>query len=462
MTNHFAITDLLEQAKLHREAPSKLTMRVRYLGLLVVLDVLAVFAGFGLGRFARFGTFFPDHVQPLVGAFLPIFLMSAMIHRAYSGEMLLDWRLSVSRGLLSALTGFGVLALVLIYVRLGSDISRGFFAYGMLFSALLIAFSRWRLAAFAQRKLRGSLYSQVVIADGPVQRQVAPARPIDTSTFFDPDQPGPDSLHMLAQFIGKADRVIIYCRASRRNAWAHVMQGMNVHAEIVVHELSDIRPQGVGSFRTQATLVVARGPLGLRERMIKRLFDLAFSSAALLVLSPLLLLVAVAIKLDSPGPVFFRQPRIGRQNQLFHVFKFRSMRNDLADVGGVRSAEREDPRVTRVGRFIRRTSIDELPQFINVILGDMSIVGPRPHAVHSTAEEQLFWNIHDRYWHRHACKPGITGLAQIMGYRGATHRKSDLTSRVDADLDYLQRWSFWKDIRIILDTVRCLRHDNAF
>ena len=171
---------------------------------------------------------------------------------------------------------------------------------------------------------------------------------------------------------------------------------------------------------------------------------------------------AIVIKLDSPGPVFFIQPRIGRQNQLFSLIKFRSMRQDCCDTAGTRSTSRQDQRVTRIGNFIRRTSIDELPQFINILKGDMSVVGPRPHAVSSTAEDRLFWDIDNRYWHRHACRPGLTGLAQIQGLRGATACVKDLVDRVEADLQYLQSWSFWNDVRIVFQTFKVIVHTNSF
>ena len=174
------------------------------------------------------------------------------------------------------------------------------------------------------------------------------------------------------------------------------------------------------------------------------------------------MLIALAIKLDSPGPVFFRQPRIGRQNRVFNVLKFRSMHVNQLDQGGRTSTSRGDPRVTRVGRFIRASSIDELPQLLNVLFGDMSVVGPRPHAVYSTAEQKLFWEIDSRYWHRHACKPGITGLAQVKGLRGATEVESDLTNRVSADLDYMANWTFTGDILIILRTFAVIFHRNAY
>src|SRR5690606_20362637 len=124
-------------------------------------------------------------------------------------------------------------------------------------------------------------------------------------------------------------------------------------------------------------------------------------------------------------------------NRLFPMYKFRSMRTDQLDRGGHRSTGRHDERITRVGRFIRKTSIDELPQFLNVLLGQMSIVGPRPHALGSRAEEKLFWDIDAAYWHRHAVKPGVTGLAQVRGYRGATEKVADLSNLLQADLEYL-------------------------
>jgi lipopolysaccharide/colanic/teichoic acid biosynthesis glycosyltransferase len=129
---------------------------------------------------------------------------------------------------------------------------------------------------------------------------------------------------------------------------------------------------------------------------------------------------------------------------------------------GNQSASRDDDRVTRVGRFLRSTSIDELPQLINVLLGSMSVVGPRPHALGSLAGDQLFWHVDERYWHRHALKPGITGLAQIRGFRGATHTREHLTSRLQADLEYMSGWSLWRDVSIVLSTAKVLVHPDAY
>lgn len=208
--------------------------------------------------------------------------------------------------------------------------------------------------------------------------------------------------------------------------------------------------------------MVSTGPLGLRARILKRAFDVVIAGGALLALSPLLIAVAIAIKLEDGGPVLFVQRRLGRGNQFFDMFKFRSMRHDKLDHNGERSAARDDDRVTRIGAFIRRTSIDELPQIINVLKGDMSIVGPRPHALGSRANNKFFWEVDSKYWQRHCLKPGLTGLAQVRGHRGATEQEKDLTDRLQSDLEYIAGWSLRRDISIVLRTVMVLKHDNAY
>ena len=209
-------------------------------------------------------------------------------------------------------------------------------------------------------------------------------------------------------------------------------------------------------------MVVAAGPLALRDRIVKRVLDIILSAVGLIVLFPLLTFVALAIKIESKGPVFFMQSRVGRHNKLFRMFKFRSMYTDRCDLNAVQLTTRNDTRVTKVGGFIRRTSIDELPQLLNVLIGDMSIVGPRPHPLSAKAADQLYWDVDPRYRHRHSMKPGITGLAQVRGFRGNTERTEDLTNRLQADLEYLSQWSIWRDISIILKTFLVLKHSNAF
>ncbi len=209
------------------------------------------------------------------------------------------------------------------------------------------------------------------------------------------------------------------------------------------------RPVQLGSL---PTFELKRAALGPSDLLMKRSLDIVIALAALLVLWPVLLFAAIAIKLESPGPVIFRQRRHGFNNREFRIFKFRSMR--VAEDGdAVRQAVRNDPRVTRVGAFLRRTSIDELPQLFNVIIGEMSIVGPRPHAV---AHNEEWVSVVEGYARRHNILPGITGLAQVHGFRGQTDTPEKIDARVRLDLQYIEQWSLALDIKIILKTVQVL------
>ncbi|AAY93464.1 undecaprenyl-phosphate glucose phosphotransferase [Pseudomonas protegens] len=194
-------------------------------------------------------------------------------------------------------------------------------------------------------------------------------------------------------------------------------------------------------------------PLRGWSPFFKRLEDMVLSSIALVLLSPVMLLVALAIKLDSSGPVLFKQKRYGYNNRLIEVYKFRSMHQHMADAHAEKQTTRGDPRITRVGRFIRKTSLDELPQLFNVFGGSMSMVGPRPHATATKAAGILFEEAVKEYTSRHRVKPGITGLAQINGYRGETDTLEKIEKRVEFDLEYIENWSVWFDLYILFRTV---------
>jgi exopolysaccharide biosynthesis polyprenyl glycosylphosphotransferase len=199
-------------------------------------------------------------------------------------------------------------------------------------------------------------------------------------------------------------------------------------------------------------MVLQRRPLDESQLFRKRCLDLAIGLVAGAIFLPPLLVVAAAVKLESKGPVLFRQPRRGYNNRQFTVFKFRTMYTNQTDLLSERQTSRGDPRVTRVGKWLRRLSIDELPQILNVILGDMSLVGPRPHALHTRVEGQLLTDAMSEYLIRYQVKPGITGWAQINGARGELVTQNDLRRRVALDLEYIQHWSVWFDIRIMLLT----------
>jgi Undecaprenyl-phosphate glucose phosphotransferase len=233
-----------------------------------------------------------------------------------------------------------------------------------------------------------------------------------------------------------------------------------------------LAPDLIGfNFLDRSTTTDARLPmLHLFDRPIsgwshaaKTIEDWIITLTILLFLGPLMLLIALAIKLDSPGPVLFRQKRYGFNNQPIEVFKFRSMYHNAVNQDGSRQASKDDPRITRLGRFLRKSSLDELPQVLNVLKGDMSIVGPRPHPLALRSEGRHFEEVVDRYAARHRVKPGITGWAQVNGWRGETDTLEKIQHRVEHDLYYIDHWSVWFDLRIILKTLRVVWDDqNAY
>lgn len=208
-------------------------------------------------------------------------------------------------------------------------------------------------------------------------------------------------------------------------------------------------------------LLCAR-PLAGAGGAVKVAIDYVISSVALVVLAAPMALIALAIRLDSPGPVLFHQRRIGFNDRPFRVFKFRTMFHDAADHDATRQVLADDPRVTRIGRFLRRTSLDELPQILNVLRGEMSLVGPRPHAPGTRAGARRFDEVVANYAARHRVKPGLTGLAQVRGLRGPTPNEDLLLQRVESDLEYIAHWSPWLDLVILLRTpLVVLRARNA-
>ena len=205
-------------------------------------------------------------------------------------------------------------------------------------------------------------------------------------------------------------------------------------------------------------------PIADWDVVMKSAFDRIVGALCLVALSPVLLITAIAVKLDSKGPVIFRQKRYGFNNELIEVFKFRSMYTEQLDPAAAKLVTRDDPRVTRVGRFIRRTSIDELPQLFNVVFkGNLSLVGPRPHAVHAKAADRQYDEVVDGYFARHRVRPGITGWAQVNGWRGETDTPEKLQHRVEHDLFYIENWSLLLDLYILAITPFALiKAENAY
>ncbi|RYF50669.1 MAG: undecaprenyl-phosphate glucose phosphotransferase, partial [Comamonadaceae bacterium] len=233
---------------------------------------------------------------------------------------------------------------------------------------------------------------------------------------------------------------------------------------VAVHWVPDIHSMllinhSVREIAGLPVLTLSETPLTGTRLLLKAIEDFMLSALILLAVSPLLLIIAAAVKLDSRGPVFFRQARNGWSGKTFYIWKFRSMYVHTPESGEVKQASRGDPRVTRVGAFLRKTRLDELPQLINVLRGEMSLVGPRPHAVQHDREYSQRIN---SYFARHNIKPGITGLAQVRGLRGETRGIEQMQSRVEADIEYINNWSLWLDFTILLRTVGALTGRNAY
>jgi putative colanic acid biosysnthesis UDP-glucose lipid carrier transferase len=212
----------------------------------------------------------------------------------------------------------------------------------------------------------------------------------------------------------------------------------------------DILPRKLTVLQETFMISVFERPLSGWAKVLKRAEDIVLSGLLLLFFAPLMLLIGLLIKLDSRGPVLFRQPRFGFNNNPITVLKFRSMTAEAAQDPSVPQARRGDPRVTRIGRFLRRTSLDELPQLINVLKGDMSLIGPRPHAI---AHNEYYAELIDGYLRRHRVKPGITGWAQVNGWRGETADVTQMHERVKCDIYYIENWSLRLDLLILLRTL---------
>lgn len=198
---------------------------------------------------------------------------------------------------------------------------------------------------------------------------------------------------------------------------------------------------------------------GLLHRAAKRMLDVVIATTALIILIPAFAVIAVLVRLDSPGPILFRQRRTGLNGRVFRILKFRTM-TVIEDGDAISHAKRDDPRVTRIGDFLRKSSLDEMPQLINVILGHMSLVGPRPHAL---AHDAQYSALLPHYGQRFAVRPGLTGLAQVKGFRGEIRQLDCMAQRVDADVEYVKTWSIRSDIVILLRTIPLiLRRVNAY
>ncbi len=449
-------------AEVGRAQPLERRRLQAYLALMMG-DILAIFAAFCLVGFIYLNVTGLAQAALLAQLLLPVFLTIALYDGAYSLATLQ----SSQAGMLRSMSALGISAAAVVfiayYTKSSAAFSRVLFTAGTVLSAVMLCWMRLQMRSFVRWRCGARIINELLIDDGGPHIDLPGAILANAGQLrLTPNLNDPQALNRIGTVLHAIDRVVVTCPPERRAAWARLLKGNNINGEVVDDTVAELGAHGARTVGGHGFLRVSIGPLGMRARVAKRLFDTVLAGSAVVVLSPLLLLVAAAILLEDGSPVLFVQRRVGRANRFFQMYKFRSMATGRSDHEGHASTERDDARITRVGSFIRRTSIDELPQLFNVLKGEMSIVGPRPHALGSQAGDKLFWEVDERYWQRHALKPGLTGLAQIRGFRGATDSEIDLTERLEADLEYLDGWSLQRDIQIMFGTLAVLVHDRAY
>lgn len=381
------------------------------------------------------------------------------------------------RGIVVAVSlSFIAFICVFYLLNIAHQVSRGWLAIWYVATIVCLIGIRGILVSWARKlKFETRLFQNVAIFGCPdLARKVAQRLLRDTSNRFsvaifseDPQRAeseafpiagGMDQLIRCAQ-AGSCDHIIL-ALPQDDGAIRVALERLAV-LPIEVQLCPDammVTPQAHGA-RVESGLLLLdlqEPPFSERGSLAKAVLDYALACVAIVVLAPLMLFIALAIKIDSRGPAFFVQSRHGYNNRIIRVFKFRTM--TCADDGPiVPQAARDDKRVTRVGRLLRRTSLDELPQLLNVLRGELSLVGPRPHAV---SHNEFYAASLDRYTNRHKVKPGITGWAQVNGFRGMTETEDAMRKRLDLDLLYINQWSLWLDIKILARTLAIPFHDN--
>jgi Undecaprenyl-phosphate glucose phosphotransferase len=392
------------------------------------------------------------------------------------------------RILFSWLGVFAVLTLIGFFLKISSEFSRVWFGTWFVGGVLALVSLRFVLAKFIRKWARnGRMERRALIVGGGKTAEslirsieMQPENDIRICGIFD-DRDDVRSPPVIAGYpkLGTIDELIEFARIARIDmlivampltAEARVLTLLKrlwvlpVDIRLSAHSNKlHFRPRSYSHIGSVPMLDIFDRPINDWDSVAKRAFDIFFSLIGIVLLSPIMLITAIAIKLDSPGPILFRQKRHGFNNEVIDVLKFRSMYTDQSDALARKVVTKGDPRVTRIGRFIRKASIDELPQFFNALRGDLSLVGPRPHAVYAQTQERMFSDVVEGYFARHRVKPGVTGWAQINGWRGEIDEDEKIMKRTEFDLYYIENWSLMFDLKILfLTPVRLLNTENAY
>ncbi|KUO62256.1 MAG: undecaprenyl-phosphate glucose phosphotransferase [Alphaproteobacteria bacterium BRH_c36] len=383
---------------------------------------------------------------------------------------------------------FSGLVAAVFFFKASGEFSRFWLAAWFVAGACAIIAERFAVAKLTRHWIEsGRLYRRAVIfgggevsadvigmleADGEADLRICGVFDERSMTRAAADRHGYPMLGAVDSLIAfaratRVDLIIVALPLSAEKRIAEIVDELSqLPVEIKIPaRLSELRfvPRTYTRIGSVAMLDLVDKPLEAWGGIAKWWFDKVVATVALILLAPVMAVVAIAVKLDSRGPVFFRQKRYGFNNEFVEVFKFRSMYTDMCDAAAAKLVTKEDPRVTPVGRFIRKTSIDELPQLFNVLLGDLSLVGPRPHALSAKAGSDLYDEVVKSYFKRHKVKPGITGWAQINGWRGETDTHEKIQKRVEHDLYYIENWSIFLDLYILVKTpFALLKSENAY
>ncbi|MEE4208127.1 MAG: undecaprenyl-phosphate glucose phosphotransferase [Parvularcula sp.] len=393
----------------------------------------------------------------------------------FNFDQLLDpW--STSRGVVWR---FGLIILSFIAacysLNLTQLLSRGWLLAWAGFSTVGIIGTRFAVAWFLNKlAVNGGLLCRRIVMIGPASRahlisekaektetSVEVVRHFEPASLADPEGPEFTKLQLMVE-AGEIDDLILCPVGDDDGPLEELLEQLRrlpIHVSLAPHPLWIKRGGRIGSVGEVPTFTVQRRPIDGWGIFTKMLEDRILSAVIIVLISPILLLCALAVKLDSPGPIFFVQRRQGMAGDIFPIIKFRSMRV-MEDGDDVQQATKDDDRITRVGRILRRTSLDELPQLFNVLKGEMSLVGPRPHALKHDA---YYSKLIKDYAARHRVKPGMTGWAQVNGFRGETNEPEKMEARLQYDLAYIENWSLWFDLRVLLLTFKAvLKPENAY
>lgn len=450
------------------------------------LDVLLVCAIIAIGIWNGYvGTNNRGITAPVAAALLgsAIFISALFISNAYRFNAAQRWHSHIKNVGLASFAALGIWLAIALIIRPETFLPDALAKAGLGAITLILVLHSTYYAQMRRLHMRGALAPTIVMLGATesarrIIEENAKTKELNILAIFDDRLARTPHNIYGVPVIGKVDdllawdalpyvnRIVVTLPSKagkRRREFVERVKLLPNRIAFVVDEFETLNhvQQRVSEIAEVSMRDVTGNPKSGRHTAIKRLSDIFISATVLVLGSPVLLLIAALIRLDSKGPILFKQKRHGFNNRVFDIYKFRSMRNEDADLKAARQTTKDDPRVTKIGRFIRKTSIDELPQLLNVLKGEMSLVGPRPHATGMQTEGKTSIDLVSEYAHRHKVKPGMTGWAQINGSRGPLNTRQDIAERVRLDVEYIERSNLFFDLYIMFMTLPVLLGDTT-